>query len=116
MSRKLTSKQVKAVYLLAGGASATEVAKVLKLRRETLSRWKKLPVFVEETERVAADLREGMKHRLDSLVDHSITTLKSELARYQSDPKRVQTALNVLKLLADVPKPRKIERISDEKG
>lgn len=38
MSKKVTSKQLKALYMLAGGASTKEVAEALKLERETLSR------------------------------------------------------------------------------
>jgi len=105
MSHKLTAKQVKALHLLAGGATAVEVAQILKMRRETLSRWKKIPEFAQKLEQVMTQIRDGMQHRLTGLADASISALKAELGRYQSDPKRIQTALNVLRLLGIVQKP-----------
>ena len=98
MQHKLTSKQRRAIYLLARGMSNNDVVKALKIRRETLWRWKKLPEFAKNFEHVMEELRTGMQHRLSYMIDASITAVQSELA-YPSDPKRIQTALNVIKLL-----------------
>jgi len=115
MSHKLTAKQIKALHLLAGGATAVEVAQLLKMRRETLSRWKKIPEFAQKLEQVMTQIRDGMQHRLTGLADASISALKTELVRYQSDPKRIQTALNVLRLLGIAQKPPGKPAITPEK-
>lgn len=85
--------------MLASGSTAVEVAHKLGMRAETLTRWKKLPEFQKRFEQVAEELQHDMHHRLNGLVDASISRLKSELGTIYSDPKRIQTALNVLKLL-----------------
>ena len=98
MSHKLTPKQVKAVHFLAQGCTLVDVSHALKLRRETLSRWKKKPEFNAKFEQIMAELREGMRHRLVHLIDASISAAEAGLS-YSDDPKRTQAALNVLKLL-----------------
>ena len=48
MSSNLNERQQLAVVLLCSGLSATEVAKELKVRKETISRWKNNHDFNEE--------------------------------------------------------------------
>ena len=48
MSSNLSERQQLAVVLLCSGLSATEVAKELKVRKETISRWKNDHDFNEE--------------------------------------------------------------------
>ena len=48
MSSNLNERQQLAVVLLCSGLSATEVAKELKVRKETISRWKNDHDFNEE--------------------------------------------------------------------
>ena len=48
MSSNLNERQQLAVVLLCSGLSATEVAKELKVRKETISRWKNDHDFSEE--------------------------------------------------------------------
>ncbi len=48
MSSNLNERQQLAVVLLCSGLSATEVAKELKVRKETISRWKNDRDFNEE--------------------------------------------------------------------
>ena len=48
MSSNLNERQQLAVVLLCSGLSATEVAKELKVRKETISRWKNDCNFKEE--------------------------------------------------------------------
>jgi hypothetical protein len=99
MSHKLTSKQIKAIYLLVQGHSAIEVANRLRMRRETLSCWKKIPEFNLEFERVMTEIRDDMRHRLTHLVDRSISTVSYGMASDYCDPRRLRAALSVLKLL-----------------
>ena len=103
MSLKLNQKQLQAIHMLAHGMKTIEIAAHLGLRRETLSRWKRIPHFKAEFERLMHTVREDMGHRLTHLVDASISTVHAELGRIEPDPKRIQTALNVLKLLGTPP-------------
>ena len=99
MSHKLTPKQMKAVHLLASGEKATVIARELKLRRETLSRWKRLPEFMAEIDKVMAETQERMRYRLLQLAEASISAMRMEVSSGDGDPKRVVAAMNVLKLL-----------------
>jgi hypothetical protein len=104
MSHKLTSKQTRAIYMLAAGATASEIANALMIRRETLLRWRKKEPFADKLSVVMREMEQGLHNRLTALMDTSITALKKELGSSYGDPKRVQTALNVLKLFeADRP-------------
>ena len=47
MSIKLNEKQLIAVHLLASGVKASVIANQLKIREETLSRWRQIDVFEE---------------------------------------------------------------------
>jgi predicted transcriptional regulator len=98
MSHNVTSKQLKAIYLLAKGKSIGEVAQHLKIRRETLSRWRKKPEFNDKLEKVMEDIRAGFKERITHLIDYSLYAATDGLS-YGNNPKRTQTALNVLRML-----------------
>jgi len=98
MSHKLTPKQIKAIYLLAAGATTIEAGKALKLRRETLSRWKQIPDFVMEFDKVMEEQRESMNHRLTHLAGDSIDTVSKEIKSGEYAWRRLETALNMLKL------------------
>ena len=99
MSHILTAKQIKAIYLLAEGKMTIEVGKAMKLRRETLSRWKRIPEFQLELERIMQEMCDDMKHRLTRLVSESISSVSRGLNGVYTDPKRLQTSFSVLKLL-----------------
>ena len=47
MSTKLNEKQLIAVHLIASGVKASVIANQLKIREETLSRWRQIDVFEE---------------------------------------------------------------------
>ncbi|MDE3060440.1 MAG: hypothetical protein KGJ06_05465 [Pseudomonadota bacterium] len=99
ISHKLSPKQVKSIHLLARGLTAVEVARRLRLRRETLSRWKKIPEFAALFEKVMTEQRDSMKHRLTQLIDASITTMTESVKLEHCTPNRFQAAFSVLKLL-----------------
>ena len=99
MSQKVTPKQVRAMQLMARGHSVQEVSRQLRLRRETLSRWKRKPEFKAHFEQLMAQQREDVRYRLQLLVDESISAVSYGMQSNYSDPKRLQVALNVLKLL-----------------
>jgi hypothetical protein len=121
-SEKLKQRQIKAAHLLAQGCSTIEVAKKLKLRRETLTRWKQIPRFRVEYQLVALSVREDLRQRLVRLADTAIGRIMAEL----DEPlcftgKEVKASLDVLKLLGIGPEtvqinmlPRHYEIYTDE--
>lgn len=99
MSHKLTPKQIKAIYLLAAGKTTIEVGKQLKLRRETLSRWRRIPEFSMEFDRITQEMCDDMKSRLTCLVGESIGAVSHGIKSEGCTPQRLKTAFSVLKLL-----------------
>jgi len=67
MSQELTAKQRKALYLLAEGYALSTVARRVKVRRETLSRWRQLPEFQEESNQLIASLQSRLGYRMTEL-------------------------------------------------
>lgn len=61
---KVSQKQVRAMHLLARGHSVTDVAGRLKLRRETLSRWKKRTEFNAKLAEIMEQQRVCWQQRL----------------------------------------------------
>lgn len=108
MSQKLTSKQYKAAIMLATGCTQQGVADRLKLRRETISRWKQKPEFNTTIQQIVRESCGGIEQRLRSLADDSITCIKAELGRHETDAKAIDAALKVLKMLG-------IDQITPEK-
>ena len=47
MSRKLNENQLIAIHLIASGVKASNVSKKLRIREETLSRWRQEDIFKE---------------------------------------------------------------------
>ena len=97
MSRKLTAKQLKAAYLLAEGSSRYNIARSLKTREETISRWRKIPEFIMEYERIIEEIRAGFKNRLTILVDTSMDAIQGGIRYDSTNQKRLEIALNVIK-------------------
>ncbi|MEQ1704493.1 MAG: phBC6A51 family helix-turn-helix protein [Rickettsiales bacterium] len=99
MQHKLTSKQIQAIHFLVHGDSVFLISQNLKIRRETLWKWKRFPEFKEEYERVLAETKAEMQTSLEEVFQESLRAMKRELKRYESDPKRIETLLNVIKTL-----------------
>jgi hypothetical protein len=53
---ELTSRQVKAVWLLANGISTINVAEAVRVSRKTLYTWRKLPAFQEKLREAGDEL------------------------------------------------------------
>mgnify|MGYP003392983635 FL=1 len=99
MQHKLTSKQLQAVHLLVSGDSVFQITRNLKIRRETLWKWKRIPEFKEEYERVIAETKAELQTSIEDVLQESLQEMKRELKRYDNDPKRLETLLNVIKTL-----------------
>ncbi len=96
MSRKLNARQRRAVRMLAQGTSQVTIAYELKLRPETLSRWKKMPEFRLEYERFMDQLESEMHQRILVMAALAIERVNSSLKSYIDGPRM---ALNLVKMM-----------------
>ena len=99
MYRKLGAKQIKAARLVAWGRSAVEISKLLGVSPHTLSRWKKIPEFIAECEKVINEQNEEMRYRTANLASSSIDLVWSELQDKSPSSRRLSVAMNLVKLL-----------------
>ncbi len=111
MSQKLTQKQLYAISMLMEGSSAGMVALTLKLRRETVSRWQRMPEFKAEYTRIKNEMRGDLKSQLSDLLMTTIQAMKGTIISSDSNPKRIESLLNVIKTLGiDLNKEGKIDK------
>jgi hypothetical protein len=101
MAKKLHPRQVRAARLLAYGETTNSITSKLKVRRETLSRWKRLPAFKAQMEQIIEEERIQMQYKLSRLADTALETLWDEMQFIPGGNPRVrlQAALSVLRLL-----------------
>jgi hypothetical protein len=99
MSHRLTPKQLKALSMLAGGISTIDIAIELKLRRETMARWRKIPEFMYEYEKLMDEVRYGFRNKITEAINTSIERIAFEAGGSYGDPKRIEALLNVIKTL-----------------
>ena len=99
-SIKLNESQKMACNLLATGIKTSEILKQLKIRPETLSRWKQIEEFkscLQKTqEKVLESIIETQKHILILSQDIIIQTLKNETL---DDLKKAMIALRYISLM-----------------
>jgi len=102
--KTLTIKQRKAALLLASGKTATDAAKELGVARETVERWKKLPLFQEEVKRaenlIYDESLRSLKRNAQAAVDCLLRNMGSKVSPYV----QVQAAAKVLDLGFEVHK------------
>ncbi len=99
MSHKLTAKQIKSIRLLVLGYTTEEIAREMKMRRETLSRWRKIPEFIQEYQEVLVEAKARLQTSIEDIFNESLIAMRRELKSYNSDPKRIEVILNVIKTL-----------------
>jgi transposase-like protein len=107
----LTARQRVAAQLLADGVTIKDTAKQLKIRRETVSRWRKRPEFQTEYERAIEEnkklylktreeMRDNLQHEVTHLMTDALSTINLQLNHnYYDLPGRAKLALDVLKFL-----------------
>ena len=82
MSTKLNENQLIAIHLLASGLKASNIAKQLGIREETLSRWRQEPIFKEALEEkieiILSEIIESQKHLLMMSQNVILKTLESK--------------------------------------
>ena len=100
MSIKLNESQKMACNLLATGMKTSEILNQLKIRPETLSRWKQNQEFItclqKTQEKVLESIIETQKHILILSQDIIIQTLKNESL---DDLKKAMVALRYVSLM-----------------
>ena len=95
MSKNLNENQLLAVQLVAQGRSGREIAKQLSVTEETISRWKKQPIFIASVNEILGQLSEGIQQKMRNLVFQALEILETEL----SDKENKNKANIALKLL-----------------
>ena len=100
MSSKLNESQKMACNLLATGMKTSEILNQLKIRPETLSRWKQNQEFItclqKTQEKVLESIIETQKHILILSQDIIIQTLKNETL---DELKKAMIALRYISLI-----------------
>ena len=95
MSKNLNENQLLAVQLVAQGKSGREIAKQLSVTEETISRWKKQPIFIASVNEILGQLSEGIQQKMRNLVFQALEILETEF----SDKENKNKANIALKLL-----------------
>ena len=95
MSKNLNENQLLAVQLVAQGRSGREIAKQLSVTEETISRWKKQPIFIASVNEILGQLSEGIQQKMRNLVFQALEILETEF----SDKENKNKANIALKLL-----------------
>lgn len=99
MSHKLTAKQIQSVRYMVQGETTQEISRLMKLRRETLTRWKQIPEYMQEYHKVLTETKARLQINIEDVFQQSLRAMKLELSRYESDPKRIEALLTVIKTL-----------------
>lgn len=96
MSGNVKWRMHRAAYLLLCGNSSEQVATELKVRPETISRWRRNPYFVKEYENIRYDMCEDMRVLLWAVAKDTFVEIASDKYRSQS---RFDNALKFFKTI-----------------
>ena len=95
MSTKLNENQLLAIPLVARGVSGKDIANKLNVAKETISRWKKIPEFQAEVNKLLKEYREETQHKLRSLINIALEVVREDLENTNSE-QRLATALKII--------------------
>ena len=95
MSTKLNENQLLAIPLVAQGVSGKDIANKLNVAKETISRWKKIPEFQAEVNKLLKEYREETQHKLRSLINIALEVVREDLENTNSE-QRLATALKII--------------------
>jgi len=99
-NRHLSGKKEKALELLLAGKTVTQVAKEIRVSRQTLSEWKNHdPLFIAELNRRRAELWDAVRERLRGLLSQAVDVLEEDLTSVEDRRLRQQAAVHILKAL-----------------
>jgi len=93
---KLTPEQLNAIDLLILGKTDREVAEIVGVRRETITKWHKNPFFSAELNVRREELWVDAKLRLKSLVHEAVNVLTNGLAS-KDEKVAITAAVHILK-------------------
>lgn len=96
---KLSDKQLRAAELLAAGRLGCEVAEELGITPETVSHWKKQPVFEARYNLIREEIQFAALDSLRGITGLAVTTLADIMKTSKSEETRRRAAVNVLQLL-----------------
>ncbi len=94
----LTSKQVKALPLMAQGMSGVDVAKEVGVTPQTVSEWKQSPDFAAALNGLKMEYLEGAKCLLQQSPSKAVQTLIDLMENSESEETRRKAALDILRL------------------
>ena len=79
MARKLKPIQYRAAQMIARGEPDDYITDKLKLRRNTLKRWRRVPEFYQAVQDVVEDMQLAAKYKLSALKATSVDALHSDI-------------------------------------
>ena len=99
MSRKLNTKELMAVQMIARGTTGKQVANQLKVTPETVSRWRKKAEFRAELNGLIEEMRESTRNKLVNMNEKALKIIEMELDSEENTSQRIQTAFKVLRMV-----------------
>ncbi len=100
MSTKLNENQLIAVHLIASGVKASVIANHLKIREETLSRWRQIDDFKEAVEDAIEDVLREIDETHKNLLISSQNVINEALNNKELDLfKKANLALRYMSLI-----------------
>ena len=100
MSKKLNEKQLIAVHLLASGVKASIIAKEIRIREETLSRWRLIDEFKDALEDATEAILREIDETHKNLLIRSQDVISKALNNEELDIfKKANLALRYLSLI-----------------
>lgn len=79
MARRLKPKQYHAVRMIAEGQTDHVITDTLKLRRNTLKRWRRVPEFYDAVRHYVEDIQLAAQYRLDMMEFTAIDALHTKI-------------------------------------
>ena len=100
MSTKLNENQLIAIHLIASGVKASVIANHLKIREETLSRWRQIDDFKEAVEDAVEDILREIDETHKNLLISSQNVINEALNNKELDLfKKANLALRYMSLI-----------------
>ncbi|BCR05316.1 hypothetical protein DESUT3_23850 [Desulfuromonas versatilis] len=100
---KLTSKQIKALPLMAQGMSGVDVAKEVSVTPQTVSGWKNDPEFMANLNSIRMEFLESARCQLQQSPTRAVQTLIDLMENSENEEIRRKAALDVLRLTGFEP-------------
>ena len=95
---KLTNKQLKALPLMAQGMPGKNVAKEVSVTPQTVSEWKRSPVFMATLNSLKMEALESARGQLEHSPSKAIQTLIELMDNSENEETRRKAALDILRL------------------